>query len=245
MIGFSYSETTSPLLLSVPWLYISLKSIKIYPGYRRYEIMKHIAVIGNRAITSPDFSLNDLPGSAGRIDILCRCVNSAFLLSHGIRKDVILYLILRGAGDPPKIITLDGRYLKHLNPDERSTGALLKIALKKGLGLKDGEMQRSTPGITVRRGDLRDLIKDGNFDPVIYLHEASRDIRKMREAIKEWLEKTPLFVLGDHIGVSREDEEFLDELDAIRVSLGPRPLHADHCITILLNEIDRIELDYA
>jgi len=206
--------------------------------------VKHIVVIGNKAVTTPEFSLNDIPGSSGRIDILCRSVNSAFLLSHGIRRDIRLHLIMRGEGDPPKIITLDGKFLRHINPDERSTGALLKIALKRGVGLKRGTVQRSTPGITVRKGDFHDLIEDGSFDSIIYLHETSNDLRKMHETLEDWIKKETLFVLGDHIGVKKEDEEILEEFGAKKVSLGPRVLHADHCIIILLNEIDRIELNY-
>lgn len=206
--------------------------------------MKHILVIGNRALTTPEFSLNDIPGTSGRIDILCRSINSAFLLSHGIRRDVRLHLLMRGEGDPPKIITLDGRYLRHLNPDERSTGALLRIALKKGVGLKRGMVQRSTPGITIRRGDFRDLIEDENFDNIIYLHEMASDIREMHESLESLLQKETLFVLGDHIGVNADDEKILEEFGAQKISLSPNVLHTDHCIIILLNEIDRIELKY-
>ncbi|MHC1572922.1 MAG: tRNA (pseudouridine(54)-N(1))-methyltransferase TrmY, partial [Candidatus Syntropharchaeales archaeon] len=134
--------------------------------------------------------------------------------------------------------------LKHLNPDERSTAALIKIALKEGLGLDSGDIRRSTPGITIRRGDLYDLIEEGGFDPIIYLQEASRDIRGIESEIEEWLDKDPLFVLGDHTGLNRADEKLLDDLGASRISVGPRVLHADHCIILLLNEIDRVALKF-
>jgi len=90
--------------------------------------MRNFVVVGNLAATTPDFSLEDIPGTSGRIDILCRCVNSAFVLSHGIRRDVQIYLIFRG-GPYPKTVHLRGRDLRHLNPDERTTAALLKKAL--------------------------------------------------------------------------------------------------------------------
>ncbi|MDY7081623.1 MAG: tRNA (pseudouridine(54)-N(1))-methyltransferase TrmY, partial [Halobacteria archaeon] len=79
--------------------------------------MRKFVVLGHTAPTEPDFTLNDLPGSAGRLDVLCRCVNSSFFLSHSLREDVRLYLVLQGE------ITLrfEGRELQHLNPDERST----------------------------------------------------------------------------------------------------------------------------
>ena len=47
--------------------------------------MKTFIIKGNKAKTTPDFLLKDLPGSGGRMDILCRCLTSALLVSHGIR----------------------------------------------------------------------------------------------------------------------------------------------------------------
>ncbi|MDD3070206.1 MAG: tRNA (pseudouridine(54)-N(1))-methyltransferase TrmY, partial [Methanoculleus horonobensis] len=58
--------------------------------------MKRFAVVGHLAVTSGTFSLNDLPGSGGRMDVLCRSVNSAFFLSHDLRRDVECYLVLCG-----------------------------------------------------------------------------------------------------------------------------------------------------
>jgi tRNA (pseudouridine54-N1)-methyltransferase len=90
--------------------------------------MRTFIVVGHKATTSPDFSLEDIPGTSGRLDILCRCINASFVLSHGIRKDVNVYLVLLG-GEAPKTLWLKGDELKHLNPDERTTAALLKKAL--------------------------------------------------------------------------------------------------------------------
>ncbi len=87
--------------------------------------MRRFVVLGHRAVTSSGFSLNDLCGSAGRMDVLLRCINSAFFLSHDLRRDTEIYLVLKGGPEPPKTIRLRGDELKYLNPDERSTGALI------------------------------------------------------------------------------------------------------------------------
>ena len=90
--------------------------------------MRTFIVVGHKATTTPDFSLEDIPGTSGRLDILCRCINAAFVISHGIRHDVRILLVLCG-GEPHKTICLRGEDLRHLNPDERTTAALLKKAL--------------------------------------------------------------------------------------------------------------------
>ncbi|KQC15343.1 MAG: tRNA (pseudouridine-N1)-methyltransferase, partial [Methanosaeta sp. SDB] len=172
----------------------------------------------------------DIPGTSGRIDILCRCINSAFVLSHGIRRDVQVYLIFRG-GPAPKTVHLRGRDLRHLNPDERTTAALLKKAL---VLETDSEWSRSTPGIFVRTGDLADLEIFGE-GTTYYLREDGSDYRGLSSAVDG------TFVLGDHIGLSEEDEAFLASVGAKIVSVGPRSLHADHCIVLINNELDRRE----
>ncbi len=50
--------------------------------------MRQFVIIGHDAPTTPEFSLDDLAGAAGRLDVLCRCVTSAFLLRHAIREDL-------------------------------------------------------------------------------------------------------------------------------------------------------------
>ena len=69
--------------------------------------MKDFIIIGHKAVTGT-FSLNDLPGAAGRMDILCRCVNAALFLSHDLRRDVRVFLVLKGEPSPPKLIRFDG-----------------------------------------------------------------------------------------------------------------------------------------
>jgi len=40
--------------------------------------MLEFITVGHKAATSGEFPLNDMPGSAGRIDVLARCIHSVF-----------------------------------------------------------------------------------------------------------------------------------------------------------------------
>ncbi|NLA38243.1 MAG: tRNA (pseudouridine(54)-N(1))-methyltransferase TrmY [Methanomicrobiales archaeon] len=188
--------------------------------------MKRFAVVGHLAATGGTFSLNDLPGSAGRMDILCRCVNSSLFLSHDLRRDVECYLILRGEPDPDKTLLFSGGAVRYLSPDERSSAALIRKALSIPCG---DEFRESTPGVYVRRGGLSRLLADIPFS---VLDEAGEDIRDAPVLPDACL-------LSDHLNLTPEEEEMLEGRD--RYSVGPFSLHADHTITILLNEIDRRE----
>ncbi|MFQ5838796.1 MAG: tRNA (pseudouridine(54)-N(1))-methyltransferase TrmY [Thermoplasmata archaeon] len=188
--------------------------------------MRRFIVVGHDAVTSGDFSLDDLAGAAGRLDIMIRCVNSAFMLSHGLRADTELYLCLLGPPRPPKVVRLSGTELRYLSPDERSTGALIR----KALGLQSEG--RSTPGIYVRFEGLNGLLKEVGKE-LVYLREDGEDLRTAE------LGEEPTFLLSDHRDLTEEEEEAVMSLRPKLVSVGPLSLHADHCIVIVHNELDR------
>lgn len=191
--------------------------------------MRAFIVLGHRVPLTPHFTLNDLPGSAGRLDILCRCVTAAFCLSHGIRRDVRVYLVLQDQ----IIIYLDGSRLKHLNPDERSTAALIQKALAafSESARREREIE-STPGIFVASGGLSDVLhRIQNERLAIYmLHERGSPIRQAQ------ISSNAAFVLSDHLEFLPEEEAILASFP--RLSVGPLSLHADHCIVIVHNELD-------
>ena len=188
--------------------------------------MRRVAIIGHLARTAGDFNLSDMPGSAGRMDVLCRCVNAAFFLSHEFRRDVECFLVLLGEPDPPKTIRFSGGRLRYLSPDERSAGSLIKkaLAVPAGTGFRE-----STPGVEVKKGGLSDLLCEYTF---AVLDENGTDVRGMATL-------PDAFLLSDHLDFAEEENNSLEGLE--RISLGPRSLHADHAITVLWNEIDRRE----
>jgi len=188
--------------------------------------MKRFAIVGHVAETGGNFSLNDLPGSGGRMDVLCRCISSSLFLSHDLRRDVECYLVLCGEPDPEKTVLFCGSGVRRLSPDERSSAALIKKALSIPCG---DEFRESTPGVYVRRGGLSRILSE---IPFAVLDEAGEDLRGVPELPEAYL-------LSDHQNFTPAEEEAI--AGAARYSVGPLSLHADHAITVLLNEIDRRE----
>ena len=191
------------------------------------DLMRTFIVVGHKATTTPDFSLEDIPGTSGRLDILCRCINAAFVISHGIRHDVRILLVLCG-GEPHKTVCLRGEDLRHLNPDERTTAALLKKALAIVAG---PEWSMSTSGIFVRTGGLDEVLSDLKAKGIkpVYLREDGMDVHEANCN----LSGDAVFILGDHLGMTPEEETQILQAGAEVVSIGPASLHADHCIVLV------------
>jgi len=191
--------------------------------------MRQFVVVGHDAPTTPDFALDDLAGGAGRLDVLCRCVTSAFFLSHDIRDEVRVHLVLRDE----YTVTFDGADLRRLNPDERSTAALVRNALEERDEAIGHQPVETSPGVSLtRRGfepTLADAARDGT---VVQLHEDGDPV------VDVPVPENPVFVLSDHRDFTDVEAELLADRADRRVRLGPERLHADHAITVAHNFLD-------
>jgi len=163
------------------------------------------------------------------MDVLCRAIGAALFLSHGLRRDVEVSLLLQGRIQ----IRILGARVRHLNPDERSTAALIKHALER---VGDEEVE-STPGVYVSRSDLPsvlDRLYQLGAHPIV-LHEEGTPIETFS------FPNDPAFFLSDHLDFTPDEERTL--VDLPRVSLGRTALHTSQCITIVHHYLDRQEKD--
>lgn len=119
--------------------------------------------------------------------------------------------------------------MRYLNPDERSTAALLRKALSLPAGR---EFRESTPGIYVRATGLRAFLTDHE---VALADEGGDDLRHLSTI-------PATFLLSDHLNLTGEERILIG--DCPRFSVGPRSLHADHVITLIHNELDRRDEDW-
>ena len=179
-------------------------------------------IIGHRAHTVADWKLDDLCGGAGRLDVLVRCVTTALWKSHGIRRDTNIWLILNGPQNPPVTVHFNGEKIRYLNPDERSTAALVRNGLIKFKN--ETEPMETSPGITMERIGLDKVLKKMP-NPVLF-SENGEDV--MNDA--------NTFVLGDDKDPSEEEMEILNDLP--KISLGKESLLSSACITLIHHHLD-------
>ncbi len=187
--------------------------------------MRRFLVLAHKVPVSGEFSLNDLPGTGGRVDVACRAVGAALFLSHGVRRDTEITLLVQNSVQ----VRIVGDRVKRLNPDERSTAAILQLALR-GAGLEENE---TTPGVLASQatlGQALDRLYQLDAHPVV-LHEHGDPIEGFT------VPSNPAFILSDHEEFTAEDEAAL--ADVPRVSLGALALHASQCITIVHYLLDR------
>ncbi len=92
----------------------------------------------------------------------------------------------------------------------------------------------SSPGVFVSRRGFAEVVEDlstkGQF---VYLKEDGTDIRDYQ------FPENPIYVMGDTHDLSPEEEAVLKAKNPDRINVGPLSLHANNCVTLVNNEMDR------
>jgi tRNA (pseudouridine54-N1)-methyltransferase len=197
--------------------------------------MRRFVVVGRDATASDAFSLEDLPGTSGRLDVGLRCLRAALLVSHGLRRDVVVYLVLGGGPRAPRVLRVRGEDARFLRPDERSLAVLAKKALAGG----DDESENAgfverRPGVAVARGGVACVVADVGSASLYVLEEGARDLRQAPAFADD-----VVFFLGDPGGFDESVRRQLASLGATSLSIGPVGVHAEDAVAVVSNELDR------
>jgi len=185
-------------------------------------------VLWSHATTSPRFNLKDLPSSGKRIDVVARCVISALWLSYRLRQDARIFIVLNGAPEPPKTVLFHPE-IKRVSPDERSIALWIKKALERHEGRRDKEWVTLSNGIKISGMSFQDVIKlllEEGCENFYVLHERGRDVDRVE------IGKNPVFILGDHQGLPKNDVNFALRYGE-RISLGRESYLASACISVI------------
>jgi tRNA (pseudouridine54-N1)-methyltransferase len=186
--------------------------------------MRTFIVFSEHGRTKGDF--RDLM-KAGRLDILCHDVIAAFFLSNAMRPDVRLHLVLNGPPDPPKHIEFMSN--EDMPISKKDIGNLLRSALWK---YKPRRRVEAFPGVHIEKKRFEDVLAE---NPGFYLLEANG--RPMNEIE---FGPDPVFVLGDHLGLPKNERKAARKLAKERISIGPMPYFSSQCIVVVNNHLDNL-----
>jgi len=195
--------------------------------------MRRFLILAHRVPPRGEFTLNDLAGGAGRMDEVARAVSTAFTLSNDLRRDTEVSVAF--VAEPPpatRRIDLSGARLRYLNPDERSTAALLKNALTRAAEFPAAF--ESSPGLRVGPADPVSLLREFLALPgAVWLTEEGQPLSSWTPASDDMAA-----VVSDPYDPSAEERRLLEESGVPRLSVGPRSLRTSQVIDAVHRELD-------
>jgi tRNA (pseudouridine54-N1)-methyltransferase len=195
--------------------------------------MRRFVIVGRTAHASAALRLDDIPSTGGRLDILLRCTRAALLVSHGLRRDAVVYLVLGGGEAGPRALRISGAEAKFIRPDERSLAMTVQKAIARFEGVGD-DFCPVRPGLSVACGGLDAVIADVSCARLYVLEANGPDVRQSP------IEGSDVaIVVGDHLGFDEPTRARLSALGAQPVRVGPVSLHAEDAIAVVSNELDR------
>jgi len=198
--------------------------------------LKRIFILkASTARTDNKFTIKDLPGTSGRLDVVCRCILSSLLLSEDHRVDTIFYAVLEGPPRPSITVEVNGEKIEELPRDELKVALILK-------GLLDPE---KTPdivsGFKLMNKGFQDIVEEKLCESETYfLHRAGKSINEVLSGFLNLKRPQLTFILGDHIGLNQNDIKYLVERGIKPISLGPKEYLGSHCISLIQEKLDRV-----
>ena len=194
--------------------------------------MRRFVVVGQRARGDGEFLLVDIPSTSGRLDTLLSALRACMLVSHGVRRDTVLYLVLLGDPAQPRCLRISGSAARYLRPDERSLAVTVQKALR---APREGEgFCEVRTGIACAVGGLEQVLPELQGSQLFVLEPGAPDIRTSELGAAD-----VAFLLGDHLGFPEGVREAWLARGARSVSVGPVALHTADAITLVANELDR------
>jgi len=201
-----------------------LEFLDLLAPYRRVFLIK-----ASTAATAPTFTAVSLASQGGRMDLVVRAVISAIATPEGPRRDTAIVSVLEGPPKPPLALVALGSEIRELPLSEGELGRVI-IELLSGKSVRGFATLRVSFQALVAR-----IVEAVGKDCVVYLHElgvpAERD---------PGFRSAKFFILGDHLGLDRRTEDFLDGLGIRRINLGPLSYLTSHCITVVHELLDRL-----
>jgi len=191
--------------------------------------MNLIFFIRSATVNLHKYTIKDIPGSSGRLDVISRCVLSALTLNNKLEKGVQIWVFLDEYGT----YIFDSNLFndEYFPKNEILLTDFFVEFIKK---TKKREKYPETPldSIIYKKLDIFDAVK--NFVEKKYnvyvLNEDGMDFKEVFEELNS--KDNLLFILGDQSGDLLNDKE-LKKLNLVEISLGNRSYLASSTIRLI------------
>ena len=197
-----------------------------------------IVIDAPRAHTSDDFLIRDLPGTSGRLDVVCRILVSAFRTVPKFAPYIEVNAVLGGRPNPTLRLKVEKVKANEFPASELECALILKGLLLSYRTLKSSRNPQR-PQFKIEAKNFRETIQEAKSTKKqsLYLTETGQPL----SSVDLDLNQPMLVILGDDQGLSSEHEKEVYSHGIQEVSIGTRSLLGSQVVSLFLLELLRRE----
>jgi tRNA (pseudouridine54-N1)-methyltransferase len=198
--------------------------------------MNLVFFIKSATVDISKYTIKDIPGSSGRLDVISRCIISAIINENNLEENVQIWVFLDAYGT---FIFDSGLFNDERFPKNEILLTDFFVEFIKKSKMQDKYPETPLDSIEFSKLDFFDAIKKfANKKYKLYvLNENGMDFRAVFEEMN--LNDNLLFILGDQSGDLLNNKE-LKKLNLVNISLGKQAYLASSTIRLIKMHLDLI-----
>jgi tRNA (pseudouridine54-N1)-methyltransferase len=193
-----------------------------------------------RGRTAEDFLIRDVPGTSGRLDVVCRILTATFRTIPEWTEFLTFIAVLSGPPNPPLTLVVTNPKDNSI-PDSELACALIFKGLLLRYHTTGDTTHPSFPAFKLVRKKFLDILSEftKRDTQIYYLVEEGTPFQN--EVFD--LDHNLIFLLGDDRGIPLDHEKAIESAQIRKISLGKQSYLGSHVVSLVLLELAKRKLD--
>ncbi len=189
-----------------------------------------------RAKSADNFLIRDVPGTSGRLDVVCRILISTFRTIPELAPNIQFNAILGGPPNPPLRLRVENMIPSEFPESELACALLLKTVLFR---YQTAQIMRNNrlPQFSISPQSFHETLNELIHlqSQLFYLVENGHPLKQ----VDIDLDRPITVILGDDQGLHPQHAKIVNNVPVRKVSIGTRSLLGSHVISLFLLELKR------
>lgn len=187
-----------------------------------------------RTRTDDKFLIRDVPGTSGRLDVVCRILIAAYRTTPIFTSCIQVNAILGGPPHPPLLLRIADVDSGEFPKSELSCALIIK-GLLHNYQITKTESSRQWPQFSITAKSFDKTLKEvaSSTSQLIYLVEKGKPL----DQVKIDFNQPITLILGDDQGLPAEHEKLVYQYPVQEVSIGTRSLLGSQVVSLFLLEL--------
>lgn len=189
-----------------------------------------------RAKTSDNFLIRDVPGTSGRLDVVCRILISTFRTIPELAPNIQFNAILGGPPNPPLRLRAEHMTPNEVPESELACALLLKTALFR-YRVAHMASDNRFPQFSISPQSFHETLEELIHlqSQLLYLVENGEPLMQVNIDF----DRPIAVIVGDDQGLHPQHAKIVNAIPIRKVSIGTRSLLGSHVISLFLLELRR------